>query len=208
MKPCAKDADWDLDGLGKSLKGLVHAQLELSDAVLKLLSTGASGAWDEMRGMGMPAWGSCCDIPEPCWMPRCAGDAVCRLAPGDTGELRLLITNADYVSHHYHLHAAGSGAADVTFPVTTFTLTPKERRLVKVFFTMPASPPPQGGPYDVVIWVRGCREHYVRWTLHEATKSLHCCHETCIEDAPDYIVRWYDHFYCKRSCPGSLGGKI
>ena len=208
MKPCAKESNWDLDGLGKSLKGLVNAQLELGDAVLKLLSSGASDAFDGMRGMGMPSWGSCCDIPPPCWMPRCAGDAVCRLAPGDTGELRLMITNADYVSHTYNLQAAGNGAADVTFPVTSFTLTPKERRQVTVTFTMPAGPPPGGGPYEVVIWVRGCLDHYARWTLQESTKSRHCCHEACIEDEPDYIVHWYDHFYCKRHCSGSLGGKI
>ncbi|HUN43488.1 MAG TPA: hypothetical protein VMU81_24600 [Acetobacteraceae bacterium] len=150
----------------------------------------------------MPEPRSCCDIPPPCWMPRSAGEATCRLAAGDKGELRLLITNGDHVSHTYQLQAEGSGAADVTFSASAFTLAAKQRQLVTATFTMPAGSPP-GNEYDLVIWVRGCRDHYLRWTLHLAAKSYRCCYEACIDDAPDYIVHWYDHFYCQRPCPNA-----
>jgi hypothetical protein len=57
-----------------------------------------------------------------------------------------------------------------------------------------------GQEYEVLLWVRGCQNHYLRWTLKVANRGASCCHEVEVEDCPDLIHHWYDHFYCERPC--------
>jgi hypothetical protein len=56
---------------------------------------------------------------------------------------------------------------------------------------------------EELVWVRGCYDHYIRWTVSESRFGGDTCHELDVEDCPEYIHHWYDHFYCERPCPGS-----
>jgi hypothetical protein len=60
-----------------------------------------------------------------------------------------------------------------------------------------------GKEQELLVWVRGCQDHYIRWTVRESCRCGDACHEIEVEDAPDYLHHWYDHFYCRHPCPGT-----
>jgi hypothetical protein len=201
MDSCSNNNRIDIDDLNQPLKDVIAAQVVLGKAIGDMLVAGAGAALGVFRGAELPGVKSrCgCDIPEPCWMPKPLGVAKCHLAEGGQGEIRLEVVNADYQGHMFAVAAAGVDAPLLTVSDPSFSLGPMERRVVTVSFVMPA----QGQPrYDFLIWVRGCGDHYLRWVVSSGHKTRCCCHEVCVEDKPDYVVHWYDHFYCKRPCMG------
>lgn len=143
-------------------------------------------------------------------MPLDLGEICCDLCPGDTGEICFVVGNEDFRPHEYAVVAAGDAAAGVQVSAPTFTLGAKERRVVSVRFRMPQRRPDRDdsccecNDHEVVVWVLGCRNHYLRWYLNhleEGRKSA-CCHEVVVNDEPDYVLHWYDHFHVYRPCIG------
>jgi len=189
----------DCCGIEDAFKGLVAAQVSLGKELLKVTA-------GVLRGVGkikMPSRSSCCcEIPEPCWMPVCAGRVTCRLCPGEKGQLRLTVTNEDFVAHAYAATAAGTDAALVTLSPNALKLGPKERGVIEATFTVPSGAGAKTH-YDLLIWIEGCQKHYLRWVIDSSGKSERCCHDVAIDDKPNYVVHWYDHFYCPRPCFGS-----
>jgi hypothetical protein len=78
-------------------------------------------------------------------------------------------------------------------------LTSMERGTITVSFAVPADDP-ECGEHELLVWVRGCKNHYVRWTVSTARRGVDSCHQIDIEDGPDPIHHWYDHFYCNHPC--------
>lgn len=155
----------------------------------------------------------CCTIPEPCWMPKPLGEICDCLCPEEKHQVELTITNEDYKKHSYEISAAGDMASHVLFSESHFELGPKERKTVTATFTAPALDEHcETASYDLVLWVRGCHSHFLRWHLTVSKKPLHhhhhyhhyhhyhCAHPICVDDKNDYVVNWYDHFYCRRDC--------
>lgn len=207
--------DVDMTGVDSALGDLIAAQLGLGRELLKALTAGGALLADGARGLSLPQGASCCDIPEPCWMPRALGEITCKLATGAEGEVCLDITNGDFRPHSYEVKPAGldAGTVQVAAKDRAFTLGPKERRTVSVRVVMPK---PDRDPdrrescceadcLDLVIWVRGCAEHYLRWVVCRDDKSkAACCHCVAVDDAPDYELHWYDHFHVMRPCPTAM----
>jgi hypothetical protein len=129
-----------------------------------------------------------CDVPPPCWWPRAAGEVTSFICEGDTATLRIEVTNCGPQRRSFSVEAP----KDVTATPAQLDLGPMERQLVTLR---------RGGPGEAVVWVRGCYEHFVRWTVEISSRGSSTCHEVRIEDCPDYRHHWYDHFYCERPCP-------
>jgi hypothetical protein len=82
----------------------------------------------------------------------------------------------------------------------SLTLGPEERGFSVVSATLQPDAA-YGQEKQYLIWVRGCRQHFLRWTV-VVSHHEHCeCPEIHVEDCPDLIHHWYDHFYCDRPCP-------
>jgi hypothetical protein len=79
------------------------------------------------------------------------------------------------------------------------TLQPMERKWFTVVATV-SEDARRGETYEALIWVVGCHEHYLRWTVRVAAGASGGCHELEVDDCPDYVHHWYDHFYCRRPC--------
>ena len=204
-KPC--DDGPDFQGIENGLKSLLHAQLLLGKELLKLAG-GATGALGALKGIRMPKMHNCCEVPEPCWMPISLGEICCTLRPGDSGTVCLVVTNGDFRSHDYQFVATGKSASAVSFSSASATLGPKERIAVTATFTVPKDNRTEDCrciDHEALIWVRGCRNHYLRWTVNEAASAKPCCREVAVNDDPDYVLHWYDHFYMPRPCFGSMG---
>ncbi|WP_311759580.1 COG1470 family protein [Paracoccus broussonetiae] len=206
----------DISGVDSALGDLIAAQLGLGRELIKALVAGGALLADGAKGLGLPKGECCCDIPEPCWMPRAVGEVKCRLATGAQGEVCLHVTNGDFRPHKYEVLAAGEDAGTVQIDPQdrSFTLGPKERRTVSVRVVMPKddrNPDRRQSccecdDLDLLIWVRGCADHYLRWIVcrdDKATKP--CCHCVCVSDDPNYELHWYDHFHILRPCPSEAG---
>lgn len=187
-------------GLDRLLKDVVAAQLAFGKEVVHLVGAGAKAALGELaRKDGKDE--ACCDMPEACWMPKPLGEIHCWLRPGCSGEVKLNITNNDYLAHNAVASAAGQGKGHVAFTPAKVALGPKERATITAHFTAPT----QHGTYEAVLWVAVCSDHYLRWTVHVGDREGPCCYEVTVDDNPDYAVHWYDHFYCRKPCMGTHG---
>ena len=204
MRQCSDRDPTDMDDVADNLGKLFDTQVALAGQLLRLAGSAAEAVLDGLGGMKMPKGSCSCEIPEPCWMPKDLGEAHCTLAPGETGEVRITITNDDFRAHPVTLQAAGDGAANVSFSQANLNLGPKQRAQVTARYTVPQQVK-EGEQDDLVVWVRGCADHYFRWRIKVARCGKVCCHEVEVRDGANYIVHWYDHFYCPRPCPGGGG---
>ena len=152
----------------------------------------ATAAGREIRGCS-------CDIPPPCWMPDQLGSVTSHVCPGATACVRLRITNCGMSSRDITVTAAGAQGSLVTIDPATITLAPFDSGTVTATLRAPDQ---EGQPLHAQLWVRGCRDHLLRWTVDVSSRGCSSTHEIEIEDCPDLIHHWYDHFYCDRPCPG------
>ena len=204
FKPCDGSG---FDGIENGLKSLFNAELLLGKELIKLAG-GATGALGALRGIRLPKGHGCCDVPEPCWMPLSLGEIRCSLRPGDNGTVCLVVTNGDFRAHTYQFAATGQSAAAVSFSNATATLGPKERVAITATLTVPKDDRAKDCrcvDHEVLVWVRGCRNHYLRWAVDQSTCPKPCCKEVVVDDNPDYVLHWYDHFYLPRPCFGASG---
>jgi hypothetical protein len=146
----------------------------------------------------LPARTCCsCEIPPPCWEPQPAGDVTTRVCAGNTAVLRLHITNCGVPSRKV---SVDSKDKSVRVAPASVTIDPFEEELVLVTFDVPANAS-TGTKKKTIVWVHGCHLHYVRWTVEVVGKFASCHSDVDIEDCPDLVHHWYDHFYCDRPCP-------
>jgi len=73
-----------------------------------------------------------------------------------------------------------------------------ERGFVSASMALPADIPREGRISCSGFAAAKCT--MVRWTIKQTSRGGTCCHEVDIDDGPDYLHHWYDHFYCERPC--------
>lgn len=141
----------------------------------------------------------CCEIPPACWLPRSLGEFVNTACPCGTALVRLRVTNCQPVASTVDVRVHTESALDIKVTPQHATLQPMERKWFTVVATVPDDAC-RGDACEVLVWVAGCNEHYLRWTVRIAEAASGECQEVAVEDCPDYVHHWYDHFYCQRPC--------
>ena len=175
----------------------------LADAVKALgdlLAPGAKAGIGLLESVRLPRrnTGCGCEIPPPCWAPQPLGDLVSEACPGNDAVLRLTIVNCGMESRTVKV-AATNAAVKVSPP--SVALGPYEEEVVTLSLPVPAGAT-KGQTQKSLVWVRGCKTHYLRWSVVAAASGVSCCaSELTVEDCPDLVHHWYDHFYCPRPCP-------
>jgi hypothetical protein len=143
----------------------------------------------------LPRTGRCgCEIPRPCWADQPLGSVCSEACPGATATLRFCITNCGNTPRTYTVDGAPTSTP------ATLTLGPQERGYVVVSATLPPDAS-CGTAKEYLVWVRGCKRHFLRWEVVASRQECCECAEVHVEDCPDLIHHWYDHFYCDRHCP-------
>jgi hypothetical protein len=140
--------------------------------------------------------GCSCEIPPPCWAPQPAGDIKTRACPGDTAVLRLHITNCGAVKRQISVDATNKAVA---VQPASLTVEPFDEETVVLSLDISASAK-KGEQHKTIVWVHGCYLHYVRWRIEVTDTHCSCVDDVDIEDCPDLVHHWYDHFYCDRPC--------
>lgn len=189
------------------MRDLFDQSAQFGTAILGVLSKGSSITLPDIGKIGQSS--GCCDIPPPCWEPQPLGDVTSFVAAGGKATVRFRITNCGFTPRIITFLTANPVPA-VTFSPPTLTLGPMERGVVSASVEV-ATDAKKGFEEEVVLFVRGCRNYYLRWTITLADCGVDMCNEIDVDDCPDMIHHWYDHFYCPRHCqeqrqPGTTTG--
>lgn len=140
-----------------------------------------------------------CEIPPPCWEPRPAGTCCLVLTPGATGQIRVHVANCGWDRHAVVITALGKLAGWLTFSPTTLVLDAQERASFDVT-VHPTKEVQPGQELTGTILVRGCRDHAIKVEVLIRDCARQTCCDVSIDDCPDHVHHWYDHFYCPRPC--------
>lgn len=145
-------------------------------------------------------WSHCspCEIPPPCWMPRPLCDVTSVGRPGDTASLGFVITNCNMAFRKVTVFTSTINAG-LTFSAAELNLGPMERGEIRVSHLIPTAAP-VGSRREILMWVRGCQLHFLRWTVVVSAIGADTFYEVEVKDCPDPVHHWYDHFYCPRPC--------
>lgn len=142
-----------------------------------------------------------CEVPPPCWYPLVAAEVTSHPCPGGVAVLRVEVTNCGPQPRSVHV-SADAEAGETSIDPGTFDLPALRSRVTTVRLEVPAE---GATDQEVLVHVRACRHHVVRWRLRPTARGTDTCHEVAIEDCPDPVHHWYDHFYCQHPCPS--GGR-
>ena len=173
---------------------------DAAKAVGGLIAPGAKLGMKLLGSIRVPtrSCGCSCEIPPPCWVPQPLGEFTTEACPGNSGVLRLTITNCGMASRTIKVSATN---AAVTAAPASLTLGPMEDGLVVLSLGVPGAAS-KGQTQRSIVWIHGCKTYYLRWTVVVAASGSSCCAtDVGLEDCPDLIHHWYDHFYCQRPCP-------
>jgi hypothetical protein len=142
---------------------------------------------------------ACCEIPEPCWMPLPLGTVRNRTRLAVDPAIAFRIANEDLRPRKFQAIASGPAAARVDFEPDIVTLGPKEHGVITARFVVPPNATTDA-TLEALVWIRGCRDHYLRWIVTVGSVQGLANPDVEISDGPDYVHHWYDHFYCNRPC--------
>ncbi len=176
-------------------------------ALGRVLQHGAGLGQDLVRSM-LPASvkGGCacgrhdcaCEIPTACWMPERLCDVTSTGCAGGVASVRLRITNCGPIRRRMHVQAVDKPGG-VTVQPEDLDLGPYEREYVAISLAL-APGAAKGEEREIVLVARGCRDHVLRWTVKVSSSETCSCRTLEVEDCPDLLHHWYDHFYCVRGC--------
>jgi hypothetical protein len=181
-----------------ALDAMTRAALESARIALDAISRMAdvAAAASPLQAFGTA---SCCEIPPACWLPRSFGCFESRACPGGTALLRVKVCNCQPRASDIAIRVESD--ADVVFKVTPerATIAPMACKRFTVTVSIPEDAC-KGHSYDFRVWVDGCHHHYARWSVTAGHDASGTCNEAEVEDCPDYVHHWYDHFYCQHPC--------
>jgi len=188
----------------KELADLVNQGTQVGIDIFDSLTGGDSshifsGVSKLLSGYAGAGSGCSCDIPPPCWMPRPLGDVSSYGCAGHVATVRFCITNCAMAIRKVDVFTTAKNAGLAMTPAE-ITLGPMERGVLEATYTYPVSAQP-GDVTDILLWIRGCRLYFLRWDLRVTKKCADTKHEVKVNDCPDLVHHWYDHFYCPRPCP-------
>jgi len=174
----------DTRALGDALAALLDAPIKLAGAM--------SGG---LVGRLSPG----CEIPPPCWEPRLAGTCSVQLPPGSKATIRVHVMNCGWTRQVVMITATGRLAGIVKLEPTTLLIEPQSQATFLVSAHLPDKVKP-GEVFQGALLVRGCLDHFARVTVRAAECAAATCCDIYVQDCPDHIHHWYDHFYCPRPC--------
>jgi hypothetical protein len=141
-----------------------------------------------------------CEIPPPCWMPQPLGDVLSKTCAGSKAVIRLHVVNCGIQARKITAEPTNKA---VSVAPASLTLGPLEEGEIVLSWEVPAAAT-KGQTQKSLVRIHGCKEWYFRWTVEVADGECAAV-DIDIEDCPDLIHHWYDHFYCPRPCLGGTG---
>jgi hypothetical protein len=186
----------------KALAQMMEAGAKAGIDILKSLYGSAPEALGGLANLASNQYGGggccSCEIPPPCWMPRQLCEVVSYGKAGNASSITLVITN-ESMAHRVISVMTTTSITGLVFSANSLTLGPMERGEIEVTYTIPTTI--KSGPgTEILLWIQGCKLHFLRWTIKLGPISADTNYEVCVNDGPENVHHWYDHFYCPRPC--------
>ncbi|MDM7853544.1 hypothetical protein [Cellulomonas alba] len=157
-------------------------------------------------GLTKGASSSCCTIPDACFLPERLPEVKAHGCPGATMRLRLRVTNEWPASRQVAVRATGPDAKAVEIEPQQQAVGPYETATFTATVRLPDDEDDR--ELSALLWVRGCRDHVVRWRVSSSSGGCACTHEVAVTDEPDTVHHWYDHFYHEPCCRPQAGVRV
>lgn len=195
---CGSPASASLNAIAQ----MMEASLKAGMGVLQSLYGSAPGAISGLISYAPSqtgAGGCCsCEIPPPCWMPLPLCEVVSYGKSGNAASITFVVTNESMATRTISFTTT-TALPGLVFSATQLVLGPMERSTLEVTYTIPATLT-SGPGTEILLWIHGCRLHFLRWTIKLGPVSADTNYEVCVEDGPETLHHWYDHFYCHKPC--------
>jgi hypothetical protein len=179
---------------------LVKESARLGTDLVRSIAPSVSSAVSQVASaatrMPKASPGCSCTIPPACWMPVDAGSVRTTACAGAKATLSVRVTNCGATRRDITVEANVPASQGGSVSPATLTVGPMETATSTVTVTVADGPEQQH-----LVWVRGCKSHFVRWTV---ATGEHCAGSSTVDvdDCPDNVHHWYDHFYCQHPCQG------
>ena len=172
---------------------------DVAKSAADLLGPMAKSGMEMLGAVKLPSKGcGCgCEIPPPCWMPQPLGDVLTKTCAGSKAVIRLHIVNCGIQARKITADPTNKA---VSVAPASLNLGPLEEGEIVLSWEVPAAAT-KGQTQKSLVRIHGCKEWYFRWTVEVADGEC-AATDIEIEDCPDLIHHWYDHFYCPRPCLG------
>jgi len=204
MNPCRDHEQSPVPGLAGMFCDLATQSFRLGSAVFDAFRTAAQEGFHSLGGLsrlsGCVPRGAGCEIPPPCWLPKSLGEVRSAVCPGAKATLRLIVTNCGISPRAFRVEPGEAGSIEIAIVPDTVLVRPQERATFVITAEVPPDTPCSNRK-EWLVWLLGCHDYYVRWTVIAAESGDCSCHEIRVEDCPDLVHHWYDHFYCDHPCP-------
>lgn len=194
----------DRDSTAEAVADVLETGSRLGMSMLNLLASGAAAIV-----AGAPSLAprhthrkDCrcgCHIPTPCWEPQPLGTHTSRGCPGSDATLRIRVTNCGSAPRNVTLEP-GAASSAIEFDPPALGLGPEQRGYSVVSFDIPPDAEP-GEVREFLVWITGCKQYFIRWRVVVGRRCGDTCPQVEVDDCPDLIHHWYDHFYCEHPCP-------
>ena len=144
-----------------------------------------------------------CERPRACWLPN-------ELAPLDsvvdhcgTARVCFRVRNSGLADRHVFVAATGPDAGLVLGHPSTAVIGALQTRELVAELTLP-----QGSECaEVILWVRGCQDTAVSWTVTASTRGCATSHhQVAVVDGPGTRHEWYAHFDQPQPCGAHANG--
>jgi hypothetical protein len=161
------------------------------------LGKSAAGAvgdlFDEVRGLGTNTERSfressiacpSCRHPRACWMPDERVPIISKVSPCGSARVTFTVRNCGLIPR------------EVFGAPSTATIGALESATLVAELALPDGTTEA----NVILWVRGCKDTAVPWTVKASGCATSTDHHVHIEDCPDTKHHWHDHFAQPRDC--------
>lgn len=190
--------------LQTAVMNLVREQINLGSAMFEAVTGQPLSRFTAALSPRMlPAAGCGCTIPPPCWLPQPLGECTSHTSDCKSAALDLAVTNTAPNPRRVSIRISGI-APGVRVEPQEAVIEPFDTVTFRLSVDIPQKTP-QGLYVNALVMIHGCKTHYLRWKVSVGTIGFSSCHEIAVDDGPDLIHHWYDHFYCPRPCPGGDG---
>lgn len=163
----------------------------LQEAVSGLLSSMTSGS---SGGCGCD--GRACHRPDACWLPDRPAAISSAVCPGGKARVCFAVHNCGLSPRDVFLAATGRDAGLATGSPSTASIGALETGRLVAEVSLPEGTECA----ELILWVRGCHDTAIAWTVTACDNGCNTTHEVRIEDCPQTQHHWYDHFAQPKPC--------
>jgi hypothetical protein len=137
-----------------------------------------------------------CDCRDACWLPHELPEIDSVVSRCGTARVCITVRNCGLDTRKVFVAATGDGAGHAVGSPAVATIEAFDSGELGAEVTLPDG----ATSITMLLWVRGCHDHVMRWNLRSDGCDRMSTHHVRIDDCPRTRHHWHDHFAQPHSC--------